>query len=118
MAFIHDEIEAMPLAYDTLVGDMGSVLSGGQMQRVLLARALYNRPGILFMDEGTANLDAENEAKILDTLTSLNCTRILTAHRAKTLELADRVYAVRSGSIHLVSQKAAQPPKLSIAPIP
>lgn len=123
LAFVAEEIEAMPLAYDTLVGDMGSVLSGGQMQRVLLARALYNRPKILFMDEGTANLDAENEAKILETLRSLDCTRILTAHRAKTLELADSVFEVREGKLLPVRQanakqfKSVNPLTLSIAPI-
>ncbi len=57
LARIHDDIDRMPLRYDTLVGDMGSVLSGGQKQRVLLARALYGRPRMLFIDEGTAHLD-------------------------------------------------------------
>ena len=52
--------------YLSMVGDMGSVLSGGQKQRVLLARALYHDPKILFLDEGTANLDAKTEAKIAD----------------------------------------------------
>ena len=57
LAGIHKEIMAMPMTYNSLVGDMGSSLSGGQKQRLLLARALYRRPRILFLDEGTAHLD-------------------------------------------------------------
>jgi ATP-binding cassette, subfamily B, bacterial CvaB/MchF/RaxB len=81
MARIHDEIMAMPMAYNTLVGDMGSTLSGGQKQRVLLARALYRRPKILLMDEGTAHLDVENERHIAAALSTLPMTRINIAHR-------------------------------------
>lgn len=69
-AAIHDEIEAMPMGYQSLVGDMGSALSGGQMQRMLLARALYPNPAILMLDEGTANLDAESERKIITALSN------------------------------------------------
>ena len=61
LAGIHAEIMSMPMTYNSLVGDMGSSLSGGQKQRVLLARALYREPSILFLDEGTAHLDLENE---------------------------------------------------------
>ncbi|MFX7144754.1 ATP-binding cassette domain-containing protein, partial [Acinetobacter baumannii] len=67
-AAILGEIEAMPLGFETLVGDMGSSLSGGQKQRVMLARALYTKPVMLLMDEGTANLDPVTESKVVDAL--------------------------------------------------
>jgi ABC-type bacteriocin/lantibiotic exporters, contain an N-terminal double-glycine peptidase domain len=81
LAGIHEEIMAMPMSYNSLIGDMGSSLSGGQKQRVLLARALYRRPQILFLDEGTAHLDVENEININDALKRLQMTRISVAHR-------------------------------------
>src|SRR5215212_3097691 len=74
LAGIHDEIMAMPMTYNSLIGDMGSSLSGGQKQRVLLARALYRQPRILFMDEGTAHLDIENERLINESLKGLKIT--------------------------------------------
>jgi ATP-binding cassette subfamily B protein RaxB len=81
MAAVHDEIMAMPMAYNSLIGDMGSSLSGGQKQRVLLARALYRRPKILFLDEGTAHLDVEREREINAALRRLDITRVSIAHR-------------------------------------
>jgi len=97
MAQIDGEIDAMPMGYETLVGDMGSVLSGGQLQRVLLARALYPDPKVLILDEGTANLDGGNEAKILETLKALEVTRIAVAHRPATLKAAERIFRVTEG---------------------
>jgi ATP-binding cassette subfamily B protein RaxB len=81
LAGIHDEIMAMPMNYNSLVGDMGSSLSGGQKQRLLLARALYRQPRILFLDEGTAHLDIEKEKYVNESLRRLNITRISIAHR-------------------------------------
>jgi ATP-binding cassette subfamily B protein RaxB len=91
MAAVHDEIMAMPMAYNSLIGDMGSSLSGGQKQRVLLARALYRRPKILFLDEGTAHLDIEREREINAALRRLNITRISIAHRPEMAEGTDLV---------------------------
>lgn len=94
MARIHDEISAMPMAYNTLIGDMGSSLSGGQKQRVLLARALYKRPKMLVLDEGTAHLDVENERRINASLTDLAITRISVAHRPEMMAGADRIIEI------------------------
>jgi ATP-binding cassette, subfamily B, bacterial CvaB/MchF/RaxB len=93
-AGIHDEITAMPMSYNSLIGDMGSSLSGGQKQRVLLARALYRRPRILFLDEGTAHLDVAMEQRINDTLRKLRITRISIAHRPETIKAADEVFTL------------------------
>jgi ATP-binding cassette, subfamily B, bacterial CvaB/MchF/RaxB len=99
IASVHDEIDKLPLRYDTLIGDMGSVLSGGQKQRVLLARALYPRPQLLFMDEGTAHLDPANEARVLQALSSLNITRVIIAHRSQSVAAADRVVSIVDGRL-------------------
>jgi ATP-binding cassette subfamily B protein RaxB len=94
LAGIHGEIMAMPMTYNSLVGDMGSSLSGGQKQRMLLARALYRQPRILFLDEGTAHLDLENERHIHQSLTHLRMTRISVAHRPDISAGADRVIRI------------------------
>jgi ATP-binding cassette, subfamily B, bacterial CvaB/MchF/RaxB len=94
LAGIHEEIMAMPMTYNSLVGDMGSSLSGGQKQRILLARALYRNPRILFLDEGTAHLDIDNEKQINKNLRGLQMTRISVAHRPEIAEGADRILYV------------------------
>ncbi|ODT24797.1 MAG: ABC transporter [Hyphomicrobium sp. SCN 65-11] len=93
-AQVHNDIVRMPMQYLTLVGDMGSTLSGGQRQRVLLARALYRQPKILILDEGTANLDEQNEELIADLIDQMPITRIVVAHRPALLRRAKRVYEV------------------------
>lgn len=100
LAAIHDEIRAMPMGYQTLVGDMGSSLSGGQKQRVLLARAVYKRPRILALDEATSHLDIENEHKVNEALSAMNVTRIMVAHRPETIKAAQRVVSLRHGKTH------------------
>ncbi|MCA1977841.1 MAG: peptidase domain-containing ABC transporter [Thiobacillus sp.] len=99
LADIHEDIEAMPMAYNTLVGDMGTVLSGGQKQRVLLARALYREPQILVLDEATSSLDIESEERVNAAIRSLDLTRIIIAHRPQTIATADRVVVLRHGRI-------------------
>ena len=99
LACVSDDIEAMPMGYNTLVGDMGSVLSGGQKQRILLARALYKRPAILLLDEATSHLDIENEQRVNQAIRSLRMTRVIIAHRPQTIASADRVIEIRGGSV-------------------
>ena len=94
LAAIHNEILRMPMGYETLVGDMGSSLSGGQVQRIVLARALYRNPRVLLLDEATSHLDEENERAINDAIRQLPITRVIVAHRRSTLEMADRVVPV------------------------
>jgi len=94
LAGIHAEIMAMPMTYNSLIGDMGSSLSGGQKQRLLLARALYRTPRILFLDEGTAHLDVQNERNISENLRRLDITRISVAHRPDIAGGADRIVRV------------------------
>jgi len=93
-AVIANEIAAMPMAYNTLIGDMGTTLSGGQKQRVLLARALYKTPRILFMDEATSHLDVALEQAVNKAIKELSVTRIIIAHRPETIRSADRVFVL------------------------
>jgi ATP-binding cassette subfamily B protein RaxB len=97
-AGIHWDIIAMKKGYDTMIGDMGVDLSGGQTQRIILARALYKQPKILFLDEATSNLDVDLECYINDTIKSLNITRIFIAHRPETIKSADRIIQYQQGT--------------------
>ena len=98
-ACIDDEIMHMPMGYNSLIGDMGTFLSGGQKQRLVLARALYRRPRILFMDEGTSHLDVALEARLNAAIQGLGLTRIVIAHRPETIASASRVLMVREGLV-------------------
>ena len=93
-AQIHDEIAAIPMNYTSMVGDMGSILSGGQKQRVLLARALYHDPKVLFLDEGTANLDSKTEKIIVEIIAQMPITRVIVAHRPAFIKASDRVLTI------------------------
>lgn len=90
-AHIHDDIITMPMGYETLTGELGEGLSGGQRQRIYIARALYRRPRILFMDEATSHLDEENEILINQSISALKITRIIIAHRTSTINSAERI---------------------------
>ena len=100
MACIHHDISAMPMAYNTLIGDMGTTLSGGQKQRVLLARALYKQPKILALDEATSHLDVSRERQVNDAIRQLHITRLIIAHRTETIASADRVVILGQTASH------------------
>ena len=97
LAQIHGDIMKMPMNYQSLVGDMGSFLSGGQLQRILLARALYREPKILVLDEATSHLDIYNEKQINNAIKRMNITRIIIAHRPETIRSADRIVMLNNG---------------------
>ena len=99
IAAIDEDIHVMPMGYDTLIGEMGSALSGGQRQRVLLARALYRRPHILIMDEGTSSLDELRERQINQAIKAMGITRVIVAHRKETIESADRILYLDNGVV-------------------
>lgn len=99
LAQIHGDIMRMPMNYQSLVGDMGSFLSGGQLQRLLLARALYRQPQILLLDEATSHLDLANEAQINAAIRRMNITRIIIAHRPETIRSADRIVRLHDGKL-------------------
>jgi ATP-binding cassette subfamily B protein RaxB len=100
LAAIHEDIAAMPMGYQSLVGDMGSSLSGGQKQRVILARALYQAPTLIVLDEATSHLDVTNENRVNCLIKNLNSTRITIAHRPETLAASKRIVSLAAGKIN------------------
>ena len=98
-AGIEREIKAMPMGMMTMVGASGSVLSGGESQRVTIARSLIGNPRIMLLDEATNWLDNESQAEVMQNLALLTSTRIVIAHRLSTLEQADRIYVMQAGKV-------------------
>jgi ATP-binding cassette subfamily B protein len=100
-AYIHDVIERLPKQYDTMVGERGFHLSGGEKQRLAIARVLLRDPAILILDEATSHLDYESEAKVQAALEKVSAGRtvLVIAHRLSTILRADRILVVDGGRI-------------------
>lgn len=98
-AQIDREMLSLPLALNTRIGELGSTLSAGQRQRLLLARAIYRRSVYLFLDEPTADLDLGTERRIVDVIGALKATRVVATHRPDILRVADRILTLRDGRL-------------------
>ncbi len=99
IAEVEKEIKGMPMGMMTMVGTSGAVLSGGESQRVTIARSVIGSPRIMMFDEATNWLDNDNQAKVMRNLTTLTSTRLVIAHRLSTLEQADRIYVLQAGRV-------------------
>lgn len=99
MAGLADDIRAMPMGMHTVISEGAGTFSGGQRQRLLIARALVHRPRILLFDEATSALDNRTQEVVSASLSRLHATRIVIAHRLSTIQNADRIYVIESGRV-------------------
>lgn len=99
MAGLEDDIKGMPMGMHTVVSEGGGTFSGGQRQRLMIARAIVNRPRILFFDEATSALDNRTQKIVTDSLDAMHATRIVVAHRLSTIINADRIIVLEQGRI-------------------
>lgn len=99
MAFLADDVRKMPMKLNTIFSEGNGGISGGQKQRLLIARALVGKPKIIFMDEATSALDNIAQANTVKALDSLNCTRVVIAHRLSTIRNCSRIIMLDSGKI-------------------
>lgn len=94
-----EDIRQMPMGMFTMISEEGGGISGGQRQRLLIARALASDPGVLLFDEATSALDNETQSKVVDTLKNMNCTRVVIAHRLSTIRDCDRIIYLEHGRV-------------------
>jgi ABC-type bacteriocin/lantibiotic exporter with double-glycine peptidase domain len=99
LAHIHDDVIQMPMGYESIMADGGASRSGGQRQRLALARALVHRPAILLLDAATSALDTRTERAIQKELEALRTTRVVIAHRLSTIREADLILVMDQGRL-------------------
>ena len=99
LAGIADDIRAMPMGMHTMISEGQGGISGGQKQRLMIARAIAPKPKILMFDEATSALDNKTQKQVSDALNDLKCTRIVIAHRLSTIKHCDRIIVLDKGSI-------------------
>ena len=99
MAGLEDDINQMPMGVFTVISEGASTISGGQKQRILIARALVNRPKIIFFDEATSALDNRTQDIVSKSLEKLNSTRVVIAHRLSTVRHCDRIVVLEQGQV-------------------
>jgi ABC-type bacteriocin/lantibiotic exporter with double-glycine peptidase domain len=99
LAGIADDLRRLPLGLQTRVGEDNQTFSGGQLQRLLIARALVRRPPVVIFDEATSALDNTTQREVSDRIAALECTRIVIAHRLSTIRRADRIYVIEDGRV-------------------
>ncbi len=99
MAGIADDIREMPMGMHTVISEGGGGISGGQKQRLMIARAVAGKPKILMFDEATSALDNKTQKQVSEALDSLKCTRVIIAHRLSTIKNADRILVLDKGKI-------------------
>ena len=107
MADLKSDIEALPMALHTHVDEGGNTFSGGQRQRLLIARALIQNPRLLFLDEATGSLDTDTRNRIMQRLKERPGTCLLIAHRESTIRYAERVIVLDNGDIAFDGTQAA-----------
>ena len=96
---MNDDVEKMPMGLHTCVAEGGLNFSGGQRQRLLIARALATRPRMVFFDEATSALDNKTQSIVTDTLERRKVTRLTIAHRLSTIRKADKIYVIDRGRV-------------------
>lgn len=96
---LQDDIKNMPMGLHTMIAEGAGTISGGQAQRILIARAIVNKPRVIFLDEATSALDNVTQKMVVDTLESLDATKIVIAHRLSTVKNCDRIIVLNKGTI-------------------